>query len=49
VGPGQDPADIARHMASENPLDHFLMLNGRSAGQPLKPGELVKIVTFAGG
>ncbi|HEX8379223.1 MAG TPA: M48 family metalloprotease [Allosphingosinicella sp.] len=48
VAPGQDPAGLARHMASENPLDHFLMLNGLSAGQKLKPGELVKIVTFAG-
>jgi predicted Zn-dependent protease len=48
VGPGQDAASLARLMASDHPLDHFLMLNGRSAGQPLKPGELVKIVTFAG-
>jgi predicted Zn-dependent protease len=47
VGPGQEPTDFARHMASEHPLDHFLMLNGRLAGQPLRPGELVKIVTFA--
>ena len=47
VGPGQDVASIARYMASEHPLDHFMMLNGRSPGQPLKPGELVKIVTFA--
>jgi predicted Zn-dependent protease len=47
VGPGQDAATFARHMASEHPLDHFLMLNGRSAGQPLRPGEMVKIVTFA--
>ncbi|HLL32063.1 MAG TPA: hypothetical protein VK403_13825, partial [Allosphingosinicella sp.] len=47
VGPGEDSASLARHMASEHPLDHFLMLNGRSAGQPLKPGEMVKLVTFA--
>lgn len=48
VGPGQTAARIASLMASEHPLDHFLMLNGRSPGQPLKPGELVKIVTFVG-
>jgi predicted Zn-dependent protease len=47
VGPGQSAATFARVMASEHPLDHFLMLNGRSAGQPLQPGEMVKIVTFA--
>jgi predicted Zn-dependent protease len=47
VEPGQTAASFARHMASDRPLDHFLMLNGRSAGQALKPGEMVKIVTFA--
>jgi predicted Zn-dependent protease len=47
VGPGQTPAAFAAAMASEHPLDHFLMLNGRSPGEALKPGELVKIVTFA--
>ncbi|HYI38793.1 MAG TPA: M48 family metalloprotease [Allosphingosinicella sp.] len=47
VGPGQTAATFASAMASEHPLDHFLMLNGRSPGQALKPGELVKIITFA--
>jgi predicted Zn-dependent protease len=47
VAPGQTAATFARHMASEQPLDHFLMLNGRSATDPLRPGELVKIVTLA--
>jgi predicted Zn-dependent protease len=47
VGPGETAAGVARLMASEHPLDHFLMLNGRSAGQALRPGELVKIVTLA--
>jgi predicted Zn-dependent protease len=47
VGPGETPASIAAHMASDHPLDHFLMLNGRSPGEALKPGEMVKIVTFA--
>lgn len=39
---------MARRMASDHPLDHLVMLNGRSADQPLRPGERVKIVTFAG-
>jgi predicted Zn-dependent protease len=47
VGPGQTAATFAAAMASEHPLEHFLMLNGRSPGESLKPGELVKIITFA--
>jgi predicted Zn-dependent protease len=47
VAAGQNVASLAAHMASDHPLDHFLMLNGRSAGEKLRPGELVKIVTFA--
>jgi predicted Zn-dependent protease len=47
VGPGQTPASLAAFMASDHPLDHFLMLNGLSPGAAPKPGELVKIVTFA--
>ncbi|HEX8239400.1 MAG TPA: M48 family metalloprotease [Allosphingosinicella sp.] len=47
VAPRQTARTFAAHMASDHPLDHFLMLNGRSAGQALEPGELVKIVTFA--
>jgi predicted Zn-dependent protease len=47
VGAGQSAAGVAAHMAGDHPLDLFLMLNGRSAGQALKPGEMVKIVTFA--
>ncbi|MEA3009256.1 MAG: hypothetical protein QOJ91_948 [Sphingomonadales bacterium] len=47
VGAGQTPATFAALMASDHPLDHFLMLNGLSAGQKLKPGAMVKIVTFA--
>jgi predicted Zn-dependent protease len=47
VRPGDDVQSLTRRMASDHPLDHFLMLNGRSPDQPLKPGEMVKIVTFA--
>jgi predicted Zn-dependent protease len=47
VAPGQSAAGLARLMAADHPLDHFLMLNGRSPGDPLRPGEWVKIVTLA--
>jgi predicted Zn-dependent protease len=47
VGPGQTPATLAGLMASEHPLDHFMMLNGLSPDAALKPGEMVKIITFA--
>jgi predicted Zn-dependent protease len=46
VEPEQTLASLAGLMASEHPLDHFLMLNGRSSEQAPRPGELVKIVTF---
>jgi predicted Zn-dependent protease len=47
-GPGDDARSLASLMASGNPLDHFLMLNGLAADQPLRPGEPVKIVALAG-
>ncbi|HYD36773.1 MAG TPA: M48 family metalloprotease [Allosphingosinicella sp.] len=47
VAPGQTAEGLARLMASEHPLDHFLMLNGRSDPRQVRPGELVKIVTLA--
>lgn len=47
VGAGQTAATLARLMASDHPLDHFLMLNGRTAAQQVRPGELVKIVMLA--
>jgi len=47
------PGDTLRTMAArmavpQLPLEHFLMLNDRSADQPLQPGEPVKIVAYAG-
>jgi predicted Zn-dependent protease len=48
AGRGDTAQSLAGGMASDHPLEHFLMLNGRSADQPLRPGELVKIVAFAG-
>jgi hypothetical protein len=35
-------------MASDNPVDHLLMLNGRPPSAAT-PGERLKIVTLAGG
>lgn len=47
VGEGQDLSGLAALMASDRPLEHFLLLNDRTAGDPLEPGELVKLVRFA--
>jgi len=46
VAPGETAAAIARRMASDHPLDHFLMLNARPADAPLRPGDRVKIVVW---
>jgi predicted Zn-dependent protease len=48
AGPADTVRSLSAAMASDNPLEHFLMLNGRSAGQPLRAGELVKLIQFAG-
>jgi predicted Zn-dependent protease len=48
AGAGDDAESLAGRMVSDHPLEHFLMLNGRSAQQPLQPGERVKIVRWAG-
>jgi predicted Zn-dependent protease len=45
---GETPASLAGRMAvSGYALQHFLMLNDRDANRPLKPGEEVKIVSYA--
>ena len=41
------PEGFAFDPASEQKMQHFLMLNGRSEETPLRPGELVKIVVAA--
>jgi predicted Zn-dependent protease len=48
VRPEDRMETLAAAMASDHPKEHFLMLNGRTADQPLKPGELVKLVRLAG-
>jgi predicted Zn-dependent protease len=45
--PGDTARSLAARNAADQPLEHFLMLNGRSAGDPLKPGELVKLVLIS--
>jgi predicted Zn-dependent protease len=47
VQPGQTIRSLASGMADAHPLDLFLLLNGKSAGSALRPGERVKIVTWA--
>jgi predicted Zn-dependent protease len=45
AGPGDTVARLAARMATDSPLAHFRMLNGLSAADTLRPGDLVKIVT----
>ncbi|HEX2215617.1 MAG TPA: M48 family metalloprotease [Xanthobacteraceae bacterium] len=44
VKPGDTPDTLAARMATDRPLERFLVLNGLSSGQPLNPGDQVKIV-----
>lgn len=49
VQSGDTPAKLARRMAAiDHPLDRFLVLNGLSAGQALKTGDRVKLITDDG-
>jgi predicted Zn-dependent protease len=48
VGAADNVQSLSAGMATENRLQHFLMLNGRTPDQPLRAGELVKLVRFAG-
>jgi predicted Zn-dependent protease len=45
--PGDTARSLAEQMAADQPLNHFLMLNARSAQQPLRPGEMVKLIVVA--
>ena len=38
---------LAAEMAGHNKLDHFLMLNGRTANDPIRPGDPLKLVVWA--
>jgi predicted Zn-dependent protease len=49
TGPGDTVESIAANMAADDRLQLFQMLNGREPGQPLRPGELVKIVVYRQG
>ena len=48
VGPGDTLQTMVGRMASERPLEQFLMLNGRTRSDPLRPGERVKLIEWAG-
>jgi predicted Zn-dependent protease len=47
AGAGDTARTLAARMATDEPMAHFLMLNGRAAGDPVKPGEMVKLVVVA--
>jgi predicted Zn-dependent protease len=47
IAAGETLSSAAGRMVSDMPLQHFLMLNGRSRQDPLRPGELVKVVVSA--
>lgn len=49
AGAGDTVDTLSRRMADPAPKALFLMLNGRDAGQPVRAGELVKIVTYVDG
>jgi predicted Zn-dependent protease len=46
VQPGETLDRLATRMASDRPLELFLTLNGRTRDDPLRPGDMVKIVTY---
>ena len=46
--PGDTAESLSALMADPNPLGLFLLLNGRGADRPIRPGELVKVVADAG-
>jgi predicted Zn-dependent protease len=44
VQPGDTPESLARRMATDRPLERFLILNGLGRDQSLVPGDFVKLV-----
>ena len=46
ASPGDSVETLSARMAGTNPRELFLMLNGLDAGQPLRPGQPVKIVGY---
>jgi len=47
AGPSDTIESLAEQMAGDNKRDHFLMLNGRTTGQAIRPGDPIKIVVWA--
>ncbi|HEV2568404.1 M48 family metalloprotease [Sphingomonas sp.] len=48
AAPGDTIETLAARMADAHPRELFLLLNGKTAGDRLQPGEPLKIVTLAG-
>jgi predicted Zn-dependent protease len=46
VGPADTASTLISRMADSTPAALFELLNGKSTGQPLRPGERVKLVTY---
>ena len=46
--PGDTEASLAGRMASDHPVETWRMINGRESGTPLRPGERVKVLAYAG-
>lgn len=49
VGPGDSAATLARRIADPAPAALFDLLNARTSGRDVAPGEVVKLVTYQGG
>lgn len=47
VGQSNTVQSLVQRMASDHPVEHFLMLNGRQAADEFRAGELVKLVVTA--
>jgi len=47
VRPGDTIATLAARMVDAYPRELFLLLNAKQPGEPLRPGERVKVVTWA--
>jgi predicted Zn-dependent protease len=44
IGPQDTIQGLAARMSTDDPVGHFLMLNGRTADRPPGPGDMVKLV-----
>jgi predicted Zn-dependent protease len=47
AGAGDTLRSLSQRMATDRPFGHFLMLNGRTEQDSIRPGELVKLVVLS--